>query len=129
MQVSVFLEKLNKLFDADRVLENFEERVSRYSKLLASLEEKNGKIDYESTIDKILMNYPYKVYPNFTEIMKNLVYFKKEKPPQIDNQRTFIITFKNGITYEFVETHSDAKGITSYEEIKDKIEKLVVLEP
>ena len=126
MNVKEFLKELAKLYELDKKEEDFKERVQRYSKILKKKEENNKKIDYEKTIDNIVTNYPYRIYPNFTEILKNLVYFPNQEKKPIQKHfvpRKFLITMPDGNIYEFVEVPSSWENVPNLSYFKDCIVK------
>ena len=130
MDVIDFLKKLAKLYDLDKKEDEFQERVLRYSKILRLKEaERKDDIDYEATIDKIVENYPYRIYPNFTEILKNLVYKPKEttqKTKNIFKPKNFRITTSNGKIYVFAEVSENWENVHKISDFKDcKIEQFV----
>ena len=114
MNVNEFLKKLAKLYESDKKEDDFKERIQTYSKILNKKEENGKKIDYEKTIDNIVTNYPYRIYPNFTEILKNLVYIPNQEKKTIEKPfvpRKFLITMPNGNIYEFVEVPSSWENV------------------
>jgi len=125
MNVSAFLEKLSQLYEIDKNNEIFKERAGRYIRILKQKETNSGKkIDYESTLDKIITNYPYRIYPNFTEILKNLVYCSIENNFNQQEQgfkpRKFRLTTKSKHIYEFEEVPPSWESIRSVSELKEK---------
>ena len=130
MNVCKFLRELSRFYDVDKKEEDFNIRVSRYAKILTQKEEEwKQEIDYDKSINQIVCNYPYRMYPNFTEILKNLVYIHKEKTERKEDTdfhyRNFRITNKNGMVYEFVLVPSSWGNVPSMSQFKDcKIEEV-----
>lgn len=91
MNVYQFLEQLNCFFPSNESSEMFSLRVKKYAELLAQMEKEAGKqFDYEKMLDLTIRNYPYRSFPNFTEITKNLVYFPQNKQNRMPNGSTKI---------------------------------------
>ena len=105
MNVYNFLEKLNCIFPSQESSENFTYRINKYAELLNKAEqEANKPLDYEKMLDLMIKNYPYRNFPNYTEISRYLVYSKAETAKQ-DTEceyKTYEVTTKSGYTYEFV---------------------------
>ena len=125
MNVSAFLKKLSQLYEIDKNNEDFNERAERYIRILKQKEINIGKkIDYESTLDKIITNYPYRIYPNFTEILKNLVYYSAEnnffQQERVFKPRKFRLTTNSKHIYDFEEVPPSWEGIRSVSELKEK---------
>ena len=126
MNVYNFLEKLNCIFPSQESSENFTYRINKYAELLSKAEEKaNRPLNYEKMLNLLVENYPYRCFPNYTEISRYLVYSKAETAQQ-DTEceyKTYEVTTKSGYTYEFVSVPSSWEGVHSLSEFSDWREK------
>lgn len=119
MNVREFLKYLNDLFPCDDDDSVFEKRIIRYSEILKRKEIESGnKLDYDSMINSIIEFYPYKGFPNFSEIVKHIK-FLPEKLPDFKEGRQYIVNQK-GYLYEFEEVPpwwENAHCINEFEEV------------
>ncbi len=87
MNKYAFLEKLGNLYPADSEdSKSFQERVTIYTKLLDKKEKLAEKeLDYERMLELIIGHYPYRFFPNYTEIAK--YYRFKEESQEIKSNK------------------------------------------
>ena len=114
MNVYNFLEQLNCFFPSNESSEMFSLRVKKYAELQAQMENEAGKqFNYEKMLDLTIRNYPYRSFPNFTEITKNIVYSdtKPENPNAEWEYKNYIVTTEGGYEYEFVSVPPDWEGV------------------
>ena len=110
MNVNEFLIKLAQLFPSDEPYDLFAERMDKYSEILSQKEVKNEEaIDYERTINRITERYPYRSFPNLSEILKHICY-KPKQSCELKNPRRYIVKIM-GCEYEFTEVDSSWEGV------------------
>ena len=126
MDIYNMLLKINELFPSNEPKEIFEKRMENYFNLVHEKEkEKNQKINYEKTLSNFIENYPYKNFPNYTEISKYFIFNPKEEQKVLKKPRKFKVYLGKNV-YFFEEVFWDKmkkahclSDFDKYEEIFD----------
>lgn len=128
MDVYEFLKQLNCFFPNQEKEEMFTIRVSKYSELLNNIEKNtNKKLDYDSMLNLLVENYPYKAFPNYTEITKHIVYLPSKENEKTEKEwvyRKYIVRTEDGREYEFVTVPNSWEGVHTLSEF-DNYEEII----
>ena len=116
-----FLNKIVNLFPCSDDENIIEDRINMYSSLLSDIETKEKReIAYDKTLNDFVKNYPYKGFPNFTEISK-CIKFSPESYMEIDKPKKYLVK-AYGHYYEFEQVPSSWKGVHSISDFSEVYE-------
>lgn len=118
MNANDFLEYLNEFFPCDEEDSVVEKRMRKYSELLKQKEAEEGReLNYDNMLNSIIEKYPYKGFPNFSEIAKHIEFLSK-KHSDFKGGRRYIVN-KQGHLYEFEEVPPWWENVHSLSEFEN----------